>query len=198
MNSKLAMELMRHANILAVLALAGGLLAGCREKPTQPITGTTSQQRYEAAKALFEKASREFHIPSAQARGVERAQFEDRAAAIYTELARHYSDQPIWAAQALRSLGNIHATRTNLTEAVRAYAEVAEKFPRQDFEVLMAWKSAGDLLSDASKPAEAKVYYEKLLARFDKEDALPIVQSVVRGAKARLNGQILLSARESQ
>jgi tetratricopeptide (TPR) repeat protein len=188
---------MRPANVLALAALALGLLAGCGNKPVPP-TSTSPHQRYEAAKVLFEKASREFHIPSAQARAAERTQLEDRAAVIYTELARQYSDQPIWAAQALRSLGNIHAARTNLTQAVRSYSEVAEKFPTQDFEVLMAWKSAGDLLSDSGKPAEAKAYYEKLMARFDKPDALPIVQSVVRGATSRLKGELLLSSRDRQ
>ena len=188
---------MSRASLTAACIVLIGLFAGCRQKPTT-CAFESQQQRYEAAKALFEKASREFHIPSAQARGVERASLEDRAAAIYTELARQYSDQPIWAAQALRSLGNLHAARTNLTEAVRAYGEVAEKFPTQDFEVLMAWKSAGDLLSDAGNPAEAKAYYEKILARFDKPDALPIVQSVVRGAKSRLKGELLLSSRDRQ
>ena len=187
---------MRLVNTIALLALSVGLL-GCGQKRLPP-AAADPQQRYDAAKALFEKASREFHIPSAQARGAERARLEDEAAAIYTELASNYADQVIWAAQALRSLGNIHASRTNIDAAVKCYAQVAEKLPRQDFEVLMAWKSASDLLSDASRFAEAKVYYEKLVARFDKPDALPIVQSVVRGAKSRLQGDLLLSAGNRQ
>jgi tetratricopeptide (TPR) repeat protein len=182
---------MRLGNIFALIALVVGLL-GCGQKRLPP--AANAQQRYDAAKGLFEKASREFHIPSAQARGSERARLEDQAAAIYTEVAAKYADQPIWAAQALRSLGNIHAARTNIDAAVKCYAQVAEKFARQDFEVLMAWKSAGDLLSDAGRFADAKVYYEKLMARFDRPEALPIVQSVVRGAKSRLQGGLLLSA----
>ena len=186
---------MSRVSIIAVCAVAMGLLAGCSQRTTTCIF-ESPQQRYDAAKALFEEASREFHIPSSQARGAERTKLEEQALAAYAALARDYSDQPIWAAQALRSLGNIHAARTNLAEAAHAYAKVAEKFPQQDFEVLMAWKSAGDLLSDAGKSAEARVYYEKLLVRFDKPDALPIVQSIVRGAKARLSGELLLSARD--
>ena len=182
---------MRLANTIALLALAVGLVA-CGPKPLPP--AANPQQRYDAAKALFEKASREFHIPSAQARGAERTRLEDQAAAIYMELGRNYADQPIWGAQALRSLGNIHAARTNVDAAVKCYAQVAEKFPQQDFEVLMAWKSAGDLLSDAGRLADAKAFYEELVARFDKPDALPIVQSVVRGAKLRLQHNLLLSA----
>jgi len=183
---------MLRVSTIALCAVIG-LLAGCSQRPTT-CTFESPPQRYDAAKALFEKASRDFHIPSSQTRGLERTKLEDQAMAAYGELVRAYPDQPIWAAQALRSLGNIHAARTNLIAAVRAYAEVAEKFPQQDFEVLMAWKSAGDLLSDAGKSDEGKVYYEKLLTRFDKPDALPIVQSVVRGAKARLKGDMLLSA----
>ena len=191
MNSKLVMEPMRLVNTIALLALTAGLL-GCGPKALP--RAANPQQRYDDAKALFEKASREFHIPSAQARGAERARLEDEAAAIYSDLGRNYPDQLIWAAQALRSLGNIHAARTNIGAAVKCYAQVAEKFPRQDFEVLMAWKSAGDLLSDAERLADAQVYYEKLVARFDKPDALAIVQSVVRGAKSRLQRGVLLSA----
>jgi tetratricopeptide (TPR) repeat protein len=173
---------------LASLALIAAIFAGCAEKPKQ-----TAEQRYAAAKALFEKASRDYHIPSAQARGDERQQLEEQAATIYTEIAARYADQPMWASQALRSLANIRSAQTNITEAVKLYAQVGEKFPKQDFEVLMAWKSAGDLLSDSARPVEAKVYYEKIIGRFDKPDALPIVQSVVRGCKARLNGELLLS-----
>jgi len=177
---------------LASLALLAALLTGCAEKPKQ-----TVEQRYAAAKALFEKASRDYHIPSAQARGIERSQLEEQAATIYGEIAARYADQPMWASQALRSLANIRSAQTNITEAVKLYAQVGEKFPKQDFEVLMAWKSAGDLLSDSGRTGEAKVYYEKIIARFDKPDALPIVQSVVRGCKARLAGE-LTSFPESQ
>ena len=168
------------------------LLTGCGEKASVK-PGQTLQQRYDAAKALFEKASRDFHIPSAAARGTERARLEEHAAALYKDVASRYSDQPIWAAQALRSLANIRASQTNAAEAVKLYGEVADRFPGQDFEVLMAWKSAGDLLSDSGKPVEAKRFYEKLVARFDKPDALPIVQAVVRGAKARMAGELLLT-----
>jgi tetratricopeptide (TPR) repeat protein len=185
MNSKLVMAPMPRANILVFLVLAAGLLTGCEPKRVPP-TAADLQQRYDAAKALFEKASRDFHIPSAHARGPERTKLEDQAATLYADVAQNYADQPIWAAQALRSLGHIHAARTNINEAVKIYARVAEKFPQQDFEVLMAWKSAGDLLSEAGKPEQAKLYYEKLLTRFDKPDALPIVQFVVRGAKNHL------------
>lgn len=97
------------------------------------------------------------------------------------------------SAAALLNIANMHATQTNIDAAVKFYAEVGKRFPTQDFQVLMAWKSAGDLLSDVGRHAEAKMFYEKILARFDKPNALPIVQLVVRGCKARLKGELLLS-----
>jgi tetratricopeptide (TPR) repeat protein len=168
--------------------LAVALLAGCSLKPKQ-----TAEQRYASAKALFEKASREYHIPSAQARGAERCQLEQQAATLYAEIVGQYGDQPVWASQALRSLANIRASQTNITEAVKLYAQLGNRFPAQDFEVLMAWKSAGDLLSDAGRQVEAKTFYQRIVARFDKPDALPVVESVVRGCKSRLNGGLLFS-----
>jgi hypothetical protein len=166
------------------------VLAGCNDRA--PVNTTeTPAQRYDAAKALFEKASREFHIPSAEARGAVRVTLEEQAAAIYQRVAGEYPDQPGWAAQALRSLANIRASQTNVNGAVKLYSEVAQKFPRQDFEVLMAWKSAGDLLSDFGKPADARLFYERLITRFDRTNALPIVESVVRGAKMRMTGASL-------
>jgi tetratricopeptide (TPR) repeat protein len=175
--------------LCACLSIAA--LAGCTEKP-QP----TAEQRYGSAKALFEKASRDYHIPSAQARGAERRQLEDQAATLYADIAGEYADQPLWASQALRSLGNIRASQTNIAEAVKFYAQVGDQFPRQDFEVLMAWKSAGDLLCNARRESEAKAFYERIVARFDKPDALPIVQSVVRGCKSRMDGQLLSRNRQ--
>ncbi len=141
-----------------------------------------------SAKALFEKASREYHIPSAQAHGRKRKELEDQAASLYYEIMRNHSDQPYWAAQALRSLANIRAAQTNLTEATRLYAEVGERFPRQEFEVLMSWKSGADLLWEAGRTDEAKKFYAKLVRRFDNADAPAVVQSVLRGSKARLGG----------
>jgi tetratricopeptide (TPR) repeat protein len=181
------------AKLALCAALLLGLLTGCGQR--QP--AATPEQRYTSAKALFEKASRDYHIPSAEARGAERRNLEDQAAAIYAEVAKEYTDQPVWASQALRSLGNIRAAQTNINEAVKLYVQVGERFPKHDFEVLMAWKAAADLLADSGRAAEAKGFYEKIVARFDRPDALPIVQSVVRGSKARLKSELLLS-RNSQ
>ena len=155
------------------------LLAGC-SKPEPPA------QRADAAKALFEHATRDFHIPSAAAKGAEQRRLQDQAAAAYEELLKRYSEQDIWAAQALRSLGNIRATQTNLDAAVKFYAAVEQKYPRQDWEVLMAWKSAADSLWEAGRRDEAKPFYQRIVARFDKPDAQQVVKTVVRGSRSRL------------
>src|ERR1044071_5829112 len=81
-----------------------GVLAGCSAAQKE-----TPQERSEAAKALFERASKTFHIPSAQAKGPEKTSLENQALAVYKQLFEKYPDQDYWAAQALRSLGNIHA-----------------------------------------------------------------------------------------
>src|SRR5688500_3575435 len=100
MNLRLVMARMPLVKLCACLAIAA--IAGCSQKPKE-----TAEQRYTSAKALFEKASRDFHTPSAQAHGAERRRLEEQAANIYAEVASHYGDQPLWASQALRSLGNI-------------------------------------------------------------------------------------------
>jgi tetratricopeptide (TPR) repeat protein len=191
------MERTRRAKVVAFASLAIVLITGCGGDAPLASAGRQRRgdptQRYEAAKALFEKASRDYHIPSAQAHGQERRQLEEKAAALYSDVVRNYPDQQGWASQALRSLGNIRAAQTNVTEAAKLYSQVGDRFPNQDFEVLMAWKSAADLLSDSGRRVEGKVFYQKIIARFDRPDALPIVQSVVRGAKARLQGELLLS-----
>ena len=198
MNLQLVMERMLRARLVAFASLAIALVTGCGRNATPPASAGGQRrgdptQRNDAAKALFEKASREYHIPSAEATGQGRRRLEEQAAVLYSDLVRNYPDQQGWASQALRSLANIRAAQTNVTEAVKLYSQVADRFPNQDFEVLMAWKSAADLLFDSGRQMEGKVFYQRIIARFDQPDALPIVQSVVRGSKARLQGELLLS-----
>ncbi len=156
------------------------LLLGCTSAKQTP------QQRADAAKALFENATKNYHIPSATAKGPEQIKLQDQAAAAYGQLVKRYPDQGYWAAQALRSLGNIRAAQTNLNEAVRLYAEVEKKYPEQEWEVLMALKSAADLLWDSGRRDEARQYYQKIVSLFDKPEAPAVVKTVVRGSKAKL------------
>jgi tetratricopeptide (TPR) repeat protein len=166
------------ALLLPVLAF---LLLGCHGKKESPA------ERAEAAKGLFDGATKNFHTPSAQATGAEQTRLQDQAAAAYQQLLKQYPDQSYWAAQALRNLGNIRAVQTNVAEAVRLYSRVAEKYPGEEFEVLQAWKSAGDLLWEAKRPQEAAGFYQKIVARFDGTNQPSVVRLVVKGAKSRLN-----------
>jgi tetratricopeptide (TPR) repeat protein len=170
----------RRPNMLgSALLLVSLFLGGCAGP------GQTPEQRQEAAKALFESTTKTFHIPSVQAMGREQTRLQDLAAAGYRELLKKYPDQQIWAAQALRSLGNIYAARTNLNAATRYYMAVAKKYPDQEWEILMAWKSAADLLWEHGRQTEARQFYGKIVDRFDQPGQPQIVQTVVRGSKTR-------------
>src|SRR5262245_17831616 len=167
--------------VLLSLSLAFLLSLGCDSR-NQP----SSQQRYDAAKTLFEQTTKNFHIPSAEAKGADRAKLLDQAAVAYQQLLEKYPDQDYWAAQSLRSLGNIRAAQTHLDEAIKHYTAVERNYPQHDFEVLMAWKAAADLLWDAGRREEAKGFYQKLVTRFDKSQRAQVVQTVVRGSRMRL------------
>src|SRR5262245_43021531 len=85
---------------LLSLSLAFMLLLGCDSRNHE-----SPQQRYEAAKALFEQTTRNFHIPSVEAKGAERQKLLEQAAIAYQQLLQKYPEQDYWAAQSLRSLG---------------------------------------------------------------------------------------------
>ena len=165
-----------------ISALAGALvLTGCVR------TQQSSAEKYEAAKALFESTSKQFHIPSAEAKGAEKLRLQQQALAGYRQLLKNYPDQDHWAAQALRNIGNIYAAQTNLTAAVERYIEVGRRYPHERWEVLMAWKSAADLLWDANQHDRAQQFYAKIVQRFDTPDAAQVIKMAVRGCKLRLS-----------
>jgi tetratricopeptide (TPR) repeat protein len=159
-----------------------GCLTGCGQKKE------TTPQRAEAAHHLFDQATKEFHLPSDRAAGAEKARLQQQAADAYQRLVREFPDQPFWAAQALRNLGNIRAAQTNLDEAVRLFSAVGDKYPQEEFEVLQAWRTAGDLLWEANRRPEAKAFYQKVVQRFDGTNQPAVVRLVVKGAKTRLGG----------
>ena len=168
-----------------ILLLVASLL-GCSSKPQE-----TPQQRSESAKTLFERTTKTFHIPSAEAKGAEKEKLQNQAAAGYEELLKKYPEQDHWAAQALRSLGNIRATQGKLDDAVKDYAAVEIRYPRQRWEGLMSWKSAADLLWEAGRRDEAKSFYQKIVAQYDVPAASQVEQPIVRGSKMRLAGSDL-------
>jgi len=173
----------RGSRPLALLLLLTLLLPACSRSPSQ-----TREQRAEAAKALFDRTTKTFHIPSAEAKGAEKKTLQKQAAAGYEELLKKYPDQTYWAAQALRNLGNIRATQGKIDEAVQDYAGVEKKYPRQRWEVLMSWKSAADLLWEAGRHSEAKPFYEKIIAQYDRPESSQVEKTIVRGSKMKLGG----------
>ncbi len=174
---------LKHLSASFFSVLLSLLLCSCSEQKGSP------EQRAAAAKALFDRATKEFHLPSAQATGPEKARLEREAAATYQEILRQYPDQSFWAAQALRNLGNLKAAQTNVNEAIRLFSAVADRYPKEDFEVLQAWKSAADLLWDAQRHVEALGFYRRLVQRFDGTNQPAVVRLVVKGSKARLASQ---------
>jgi tetratricopeptide (TPR) repeat protein len=164
-----------------ILLLTSLLLSGCG-----PAKQESSPQRYDAAKALFEQTTKEFHIPAAEAKGAEKLKLLEQAAASYATLLKKYPEQDYWAAQALRGLGNVRAAQAHLDEAIQHYAAVDKKYSQHDFEVLMAWKAAADLLWEAGRREEAKTFYRKVVVRFDKPESSQVVKAVLRGSRTRL------------
>jgi len=162
---------------IALLLIASGCTKAPRSTP----------ETAAAARALFEQATREFHLPSTEASGGEKSRFQNLALASYVALLRQYPQERFWAAQALLASGNIYAAQTNVNAALDAFSRVEQNYGELDWPVLIAWKSAADLLWEAGQAAEARVFYTRIIQRFDRPDASQIVANVVRGSKSRLN-----------
>ena len=156
---------------------------GCSHKKVE-----TPGQRSEAAKAIFEHTTKTFHIPSAEAQANEKEKLQSQAADGYEQLLKKYPEQDYWAAQALRSLGNIRSAQGKLDAAVKSYAAVEKEYPQQKWEVLMSWKSAADLLWEAGRREEAKTCYRKIVTQYDNSEASQVEKTIVRGSKTRLAG----------
>jgi hypothetical protein len=154
------------------------LVCGCKKE--------TPAQRAAGAQALLEQTTKEYHTPSENTNQLEQVRLLKAAAANYRKILSRYPEQTHCCAQALRLLGNIEATRTNLPAALKCYAGVGEKYPADDWEVLQAWRSAADLLWEANRTNEARLYYQKVVQRFDGTNQPPVIRLVVKGAKAKL------------
>ena len=168
---------------LSLLLVGVICLAGCGQKAEDP------QRRYADAKALFDHATKEFHLPSGEATGAQQARLQAQAINEYQQLLKKYPEQEYWCAEALCSLGNIRVAQTNLDAALKCWSEVVTKFPRQEWDVLMALKSSGDGLWDANRRAEAKPFYQKILAQFDQTNAPQAVRLIVKGSKTKLEAK---------
>jgi len=177
------MSYLRHSILRLTFTLLLLAFCACSNKKSE-----TPAQPSEAARALFERTSRTFHIPSAEAKGAEKEKLQNQASEGYEELLKKYPEQDYWAAQALRSLGNIRASQGKVDQAIKNYAAVETKYPRQQWEVLMAWKSAADLLWEAGRREEARPFYQKIVARYEVPNASQVEQTIVRGSRLRLAG----------
>jgi tetratricopeptide (TPR) repeat protein len=166
--------------LLAVLLIGIILCAGCRQKSETP------QQRYDAAKALYEQTTKNLHLPSAAVAGQEQQRLQTEAARAYEDLLKRYPEQEQWCAKALCGLGNLQAAQTNYAAAFQSWSDVATKYPRAEWEVLTALKSAADLQWDTGHQAEARVLYQKLVAQFDRTNAPSVVRAIVRGSRLKL------------
>lgn len=166
-----------------VLLLAGTLIiTGCSSHSTTPDADSTI-----AAKELFDQISRDYHLPSAEAQGAARTKLLQQAATGYETLLQKYPKSLPWAAQSLRSLGNIRAEQGKLDDAVKVYASVATKYPASDWEILQAWKSAADLLWEANRHTDAKAFYQNIVTRFDNPSASALVKTIVHASQNRLS-----------
>lgn len=170
-----------------LLATALALFAGCTEKKSQPVTPG-------AAKALFEATVKNYHLPSAEARGEARDRLLREAAAGYAAILRAFPDQPYWSAQALRSLGNIRATEGKIEEALGLYSDVQQRYPGETWEVLQSLKGSADLLWDAGQETRAREFYLRIVNQYDAPSASPVVKAVVRGSRARLTVRLANAA----
>jgi tetratricopeptide (TPR) repeat protein len=159
------------------------LISGCFSKTATPVAKPQT-----SAKELFEHTAKNFQIPSAEAKDSEKTTLQDKAAAGYEQLLKSFPDDPLYAPQAERNLGNIRAAQGRIDEAVKHFDAVGKKYPSQDWEVLMAWKSAGDLLWESGRKDEAKKFYQSIISRYDGTNAPAITRTVVKGSKLRLSG----------
>jgi tetratricopeptide (TPR) repeat protein len=173
-------RVLRRRRWLAVVVSGMAVFAGCRQQSETP------QQRYEAARVLYEQTTKTLHLPSALVAGQEQQRLQAEAARAYEDLLKRYPEQQYWCAKALCSLGNLQAAQTNYAAALRSWSEVTQKYPRAEWEVLTALKSAADLQWDTGHQAEARVLYQKLVAQFDRTNAPSVVRTIVRGSRLKL------------
>ena len=163
------------------------LVAGCQVQSKAPKT-----DRAAAAKDLFQRGLRN-HLLSAEGKN-DRTALLQAATKDYAETVKSYSDQTRWAAQAMRSLGNVRAEEQKIDDAVKLFSAVATKFPTEDWEVLQAWKSAADLLWESGRKDEAKVFYGKIVGRFRDTEDSALMKLIVQASKRRISAHATESA----
>lgn len=155
------------------IALALQFLLGC------------APASHETARQLFDRTLREYHLPSAEAHGMDREKLLTQAATGYEQVLRLGGNDRQLCASALRSLANVRAEQGRSDEAVKLWSQVGRQYAACDWEVLQAWKSAADLLWDAGRQSDAVPFYRQILQRFRFAPS-PIMQTVARAASRRV------------
>ena len=98
-------------------------LSGCHKEPQDP------KQRHAEAKALYDHATKEYHLPSASTNSIQQVHLLGQAAAEYEQVLKKYPEQEDVCAKALLGLGNIRSAQTNFDAALRCWADVVGKIP---------------------------------------------------------------------
>ena len=170
--------------IAALFSIVASLLicAGCSSKHHSPAPDAAA-----AAKELFDRITSDYHLPSADAQGAAKVKLLQQAAAGYESLLQQYPKSMPWAAQSLRSLGNIRNEQGQFESAIKLYASVETRYPSADWEILQSWKSAADLLWEANRHPEAKQFCQKIVTRFDTPHASAVVKTIVHASQTRLS-----------
>lgn len=168
------------ACVFAALALILAA-AGCQSSRARPA------KRAASAKHAFNLVVRQAHVPAGDSTNdIERAELLVRAAAGYQDIVKRYPDQPQWAAQSLRSLGNVYQLQGRPADALSAYDRVGRDYPGEHWEVIQAWKSAGDLLLDTGDREGAARYFRRIVDTYDRADAAPMFRTLVDISRRRL------------
>jgi tetratricopeptide (TPR) repeat protein len=140
---------------------------------------------HETARQVFDRTLREYHLPSADAHGMDREKLFAQSATGYEQVLRLGGNDRQLCASALRSLANVRAEQGRPDEAVKLWSQVGRQYAACDWEVLQAWKSAADLLWDAGRKSDAAPFYRRIVQRFGSSSS-PIMQTVARAASRRV------------
>lgn len=167
----------------AVLFLAAALLGSC-SSPKPAMDQRAREARYE-----FNRVVREYHVPMSEATNdLERGVWMTNALAGYEAICRDFGDQAKWAAQSLRSMGNVYLAQGDRARALRCYDQVGRDYPGEHWEVIQAWKSAGDLLWDSGMKSEGAKYFSLIVQTYAGMDEPPMFKTLVEISRDRLAG----------
>ena len=157
---------------------------GCTSRPEAPAVSAPPAL---SSRAMYDSVATNLHRAAAEARGVERERLLTQTATGYEDVLKRFPSDTNVCLLATRALANVRALQGRLDESVRLHLSVTNSPAAGDMDRLIALKSAGDLLWDANRRCEAKPLYEQLVERFGKPGGSQLHQTIVRGARTRLD-----------